>query len=72
MNAFCLLLIIVLFPYLDLYSTISAVAFRVSGSLAAFFPLFTASPYKRTESVKKKKRDSTFIFFHLNCKYNFS
>lgn len=54
MNAFCLLLIIVLFPYLDLYSTISAVAFRVSGSLAAFFPLFTTSPYKRTESVKKK------------------
>lgn len=67
MNAFCLLLIIVLFPYLDLYSTISAVAFRVSGSLAAFFSLFTASPYKRTESVKKKKTrfDIYFLSFKL-------
>lgn len=42
-----------LFSYLDLYSTISAVAFRVSGSFAALFSLLTASPYKRAKPVTK-------------------
>lgn len=45
--------------YLDLYSAVSAVAFRVSGSFAALFPLLATSPHKRTKSVIKEKRKQT-------------